>query len=518
VSGAADVIVIGAGANGLALAAYLGKAGRRVLVLEKHDAVGGMARGEEFHPGYRSAGLLHDTSGLRPHVVRDLDLVGKHGLVLRAQRPDVLALGAEGESLWLRGERARAVHELGRASKQDAKRFAEYHVFIERVRPVLADFLDGEPLDLVRFEELPRAQALRRAWRLRRLGKSEMLELLRLPPMCVADWLDEWFETDLLKAALALPALGGTYLGPRSPGSCLNLLLHEAAAAGGDVVGGGAALVAALERAARHHGVEIRTGAAVEQVRVGAGEVAGVTLGSGETLDASTVVATCDPKRALLALVPRGALPDRVIRDIRGFRTRGTTAQVLLALSAPPRFTAAAAGTSVEHARIAPSLIAIERAFDAVKYRAMSDEPVLELHLPAAARPEYAPAGHAVLSVLVHYVPHEMDAPWDDAARERLGNLVVERIERHAPGLAASIVDGVVLGPRDLERRYALSGGHVHHGEHALDQLLIRPVPDCSRYATPLAGFFLCSGGTHPGGGLTCAPAALAAAAVPRGR
>jgi phytoene dehydrogenase-like protein len=506
-----DVIVIGAGHNGLTTAALLAKSGRKVLVIERRDVVGGLAASEEFHPGYRNAGLLHDTTGVRRHVVEELQLE-KHGLRMRDHRPDVLALGSNGESLLVRGQTEPAASEIGRVSKKDEASYHEYRAFIDRIRPVLRQFLDRPPLDLVNVETIGLRDALGRALRLRRLGRRDMMELLRLPPMCVADWLDEWFETDLLKSALALPAVAGTFMGPRSPGSNMNLLLWEGAAGPG-VVGGGPALVAALERAARAAGAEIRTGCAVESILADPGKIRGVVIEKGEEIHAPAIAASCDPKHTFLELLPAGAIPYRLAHRIRGFRTRGTTAQVILALNAQPAF-AARPDERIEFARTGADLLEIERAFDAVKYRTIAERPILDIHVPTVAAPDLAPQGHAVVSILVHFVPQELEPSWNEAERERLGDRVVAILDKHAPGVTSKIVAGEVLVPADLEDRYGTTGGHIHHGEHALDQLLIRPVPDCVRYATLLHGLYLCGSGSHPGGGLSCAPGSLAAAAI----
>jgi len=498
-----DVIVIGAGHNGLTAAALLAKRGRKVLVLERRGVVGGLAAGEEFHPGYRSAGLLHDTTGVRAEIVQELGLVA-HGLVNRPHRPDVLSLGDDGQSLLVCGDEAKAVEEIGRVSKRDAGRYAEYHAFIKRVRPVLQQFLNEPPLDLVNLETISIRDGLSRGLKLRRLGRRDMMELMRLPPMCVADWLDEWFETNLLKSALALPAVAGTFMGPRSPSSNLNLLLWEAAAGAG-IVGGGPALIAALEASARAQGVEIRTDAAVDRIVVDSGAVKGVVVVGGEKIEAGAVAASCDPKHALLELLAPGVLPYRATERIRGFRTRGTTAQVLLAIDTAARF-AARPDEAIELARTGANMLAIERAFDAVKYRSIADEPVLEIAVPSVGSPDLAPDGHAVLSVLVHFAPYDLEGEWDDAERERLGDRVMEILDRHIPDVSSHVVAGVVLGPPDIEERYGVTGGHIHHGEHALDQVLIRPTPECLHYATPIQGLYLCGSGSHPGGGLTCAP------------
>lgn len=506
-----DVVVIGAGHNGLACAALLAQAGRKVLVLERRDRVGGIAASEEFHPGYRSAGLFAEANRVRPAVIGKLGLE-RHGLALRAARPGVLALDGDGRGLYLDADPARAAAAIAARSARDAEAYPRFRAALAGFDSVLQAFLDEPALDLVHLETNAPLDLVRRAWRVRRLGRRGMLDFLRLPAMPIADLLSEWFETDLLKAALALPAISGTWLGPRSPGSAANFLLWEAAAGPG-VQGGGPALVAALEKAARAAGVEIRTGAAVERLMVEDGRVRGVGLEGGEAIAADAVAASCDPKQLFLRLVPPGAIPYRLERRIQGFRTRGTTAQVLLALGAPPRFAAHPDG-AVELARTGSRLDDLERAFDAVKYRRVSDTPILEIHVPTVASPDLAPAGGAVVSVLVHFAPHDLAGGWDAAARERLGDRVVALLEAHAPGLARDVAGRLVLSPADLGERYALPQGHPHHGEHALDQWLVRPSPECARHRTPVAGLYLCGSGVHPGGGLTCAPGALGAEAL----
>jgi len=505
-----DIIVVGGGHNGLTAAGLLAKAGRKVLVLEQRPFVGGLAAEEEFHPGYRSAGLLHDTSAVRGKVVQSLGLE-RHGLRMRTAAPAVMALGEE-SSLVLSGDAAECAVSIGKISEADAEAFSRYRSFLDRIRPAVQPLMDDHPLDLVGEPMAEPWSLLKRALGVRRLGRSDMMELLRLPTMCMGDWLNEWFESDLLKAALALPALAGTFLGPRSPGSNANLLLRECAAGAG-VEGDGPALVDALAAAAAANGVEVRTQAAVKSIDVQGGTVQGVTLEDGEELRAKTVASSCDPRSTFQRLLSRGSASPRLARHMRGFRARGTTAQILWALDAPPRFAAAGEG-AVEFARITPGLMAIERAFDAVKYRRFSEEPALELHVPTVARPERSPQGHAVLSTLVHFAPYDLEPAWDDDARGRLGEGVLAVLERQAPGFSSTVVARKVLSPVDLEQTYGTSGGHIHHGEQALDQILVRPIPDCVGYSTPISGLFLCGSGSHPGGGLTCAPGSLAAEAI----
>ena len=497
-------VVIGAGLNGLTCATLLAKKGHKVLVLEAREVAGGIAAPFEFHPGYRSAGLLHDTSGLRPRALSQLALE-QHGLRLRGRRPDLVALGGGGERLLIPGDDDETRIRAGLGA--DADGYLRYRAALGRMRGVLASFLDMPPVDVVHVETVSRWELLKRAMKVRRLGRRDMMELLRLPPMCVADWLGEFMSSALLKAALALPAVAGDFLGPWSPGSTATLLLREAAAGPG-VEGGGSAIAAAVEKAARAAGVEIRTGARALRIALDKGAACGVDLAGGERVKADLVVASCHPRTVFFDLLPPAATTFRLRERIAHFRSRGTTAQVLLAV-----------GKAVELpegaglARIAGHVDDIERAFDAVKHRRFPEAGVLEVAIPSASDPALAPAGASVVSAHL-LAPYDVDGGWTDAAREKLARRVVEVLDRHLPGLRESVVGSAVLAPPDLESRYGLVGGNLHHGEHGLDQLLVRPIPECVGYRTPLGGLYLCGGGTHPGGGLTCAPGLLAAEAI----
>lgn len=508
-----DAIVIGAGHNGLTTAALLAKAGRRVLVLEQRHVIGGLAASESFHTGYASAGVLADTCLVRPSVVSTLGL-REHGLELRASPPSVLALG-DGKPLVLAQghdghDVERAAAAIAALSAADAEAYRKYVALLERLAPAVRELFGRAPVDVVDVESESLWGLGQRALRVRRLANADLLELLRMPPMCIGDVLRERFTSDRVSAALALPALAGTFTGPWSPGNGLDLLRRESLLGPG-VVGSGPMLVEALEKAARAAGVQIRTGASVTRLSIGRDGIEGVVLAGGEEIRARTVAASCHPWRTFCELTPPGLLEHRFEHRIRTFRSRGSVAQVLLALDRAPRFHA---GEPAEFVRVAGHLDEIERAFDAIKYGEVPETPVLDVHVPTVARPSLAPKGHGVVSALVYYVPYAKKGGWDDAARQGLGERVIEILGRHDASLPGSVVGRTVLVPKDLEARYGLHGGHLHHGEHALDQLLVRPTPECVHYQTPIAGLWLCGSGSHPGGGLTCAPGELAAQAI----
>jgi len=505
-----DVIIIGAGHNGLACAALLARSGRRPLVLEARSDVGGLAADYEFHPGYRACGPLDDTSRVRRAVVEKLDLAS-HGLEL-CSAPAIFAPQLDGPGLLLHSDPERAAGEIRRHSAQDAERYFQYRAFLARIRGVISDWLDHSPPDIYEQRLASLAPLARGAFALRRLGPKDMLETLRVLPMCVADWLNEWFETELLRCALAPPALQGAFLGPWSPGSAANLIFAECAAQAW-VRGGGPALVGALERAALAAGVEIRAAARVAEIRVRRRAAVGVTLSDGQRLDAATLIATCDPRQTFLELLPRDALSQRLEGRMLNFRANGAVAVVNLALRGPLEF-ASRPGERFERVRIVETLDDIERAFDAAKHRGLPLAPTLEIRVPTESRPDWAPPGHSVASVLAHYAPHDLEGGWTAAHRSEFEEAVVQRLAAYAPAIREQLVACETLVPPDLERRYGLSGGHLHHGDEALDQRLLRPTPECARGRTPVANLFVGGSGAHPGGGLTCVPGALAAAAV----
>ncbi len=503
-----DAIVIGAGHNGLTAAALLAKGGRSTLLVERRAVLGGLAASEEFHPGYRTGGVLHDTEGVRPWVVDALDL-GKHGLSRHDQAPPTLIPQRDGRGLLLWRDPDKAAEELAALSPREADNYRDYRRFLDRLAPIVTRLVDNSPPDIFEPGAGDMLSLGRSALALRLLSKREMMEILRVAPMALADWLDERFDSQLLKAGLAGPAIQNTVTAPRSPASTANLLRAECLA-GSPIKGGPATLITALEGAAKACGVEIRTDAGVEGLVGQADRISGVQLAGGEEIQAKTVVASCDPKHLFQELLPQALISLGLDRSISVFRSRGTAAKVHLALSGYPEF-ACRPGAKVSSIRVGETLEELERAFDPIKYRKFSDVPILDIHVPTVESTDLAPEGHHVFSILAHFVPFELEGGWTDEARSQMYSRVLGRLEQYAPGISPLIVGHEVLTPQDLEQRYGVTGGHLHHGEHALDQLLVRPTPECARYATPFEGLFLCGSGAHPGGGLTCAPGGLAA-------
>jgi phytoene dehydrogenase-like protein len=506
-----DVIVIGAGHNGLTAAALLAKHGRRVLILERRDIIGGLAAGEEFHPGYHTCGVLHDSGQVRAWVVRALDLKS-HGLEMSRQRPSVLALDPEGRGMLLGGKDRQTSKEISSYSAEDAGQYLKYRKFIKRVGRMVNGILDHPPPALDSPDGHPLWDFFKTGWALRRLGKTTMYEFLRIAPMCVADWLNEWFANHYLKAALAAAGLIGSDDGPWSPGTAFNLLLWECSAKN-SIIGGPRVLVDALAKAAQSQGVEIRTESEVSKLQISGEQIEGVVLKSGEPIRAPIVAASCDPRHTFLDLVPGPQIESQQQSRFQHFRGIGTTARVNLALNKQLEFKDRT-GEKIAFARTGHHLDQIEKTFDACKYGQFAASPVMDIHIPTISDPDLAPAGHSVVSILVHFVPYALRPQWNRDQIEKLGHVVVATLAKYTPGLADAIVAREILSPPDLESRYGLFRGHICHGEHALDQLILRPTPECARYHTPIKGLYLCGSGSHPGGGITCGPGALAASVI----
>ncbi len=513
-----DAVVIGAGHNGLAAAAYLARAGRRVLVLERRDRPGGILADAELVPGAKVPALVHTVGRLRPSVIRDLGLA-RHGLELI--RPEVRAVAPqpEGPAITLWPDPARTADELRPLSPHDA---AAYPMFDRKVRTI-ASFLahlNAAAPPAIHSPSLADALAgLRLGRAFRRLGPKAGREALRVLPMAVADLVGDEFERDELRGALAARAVQFTAMGPWTAGTAAVLLMDSAGTDGGAAGqtvfarGGPSAVAAALTGAARSFGVEVRTGAEVAAVTIRDGRATGVALASGEEVAAHVVVSAVDPKRTLLGLVDPVELGPTMVWRVSNIRTPGCTAKVNLVLSGIPRFPGIDDPVRLRgRIVIAPGIDYLERGADAAKYGRASAEPFLEAVIPSLSDPTLAPEGTHVMSVVAQWAPRRLrDTTWE-AERDGFGDIVLKTLETYAPGLSDLVVERQVLTPEDLERDFGLTGGHILHAEPGLDQFFAwRPLLGLARYRLPVEGLYLCGSGAHPGGGITGAPGANAA-------
>jgi phytoene dehydrogenase-like protein len=496
-----DVVVIGAGLNGLIAAAFLAKAGLKTLVLERTDRVGGGVRTSEIAPGFQCPTLAH-TATLDPAIVRALALE-RHGLEIVQPDAGLCAPTIDGRALTLWRDPARACQDIAAFSSRDGARYVPFLESVRRISGVLAAALASLPpsFDAPTAGDVFAGLKLARAFRA--LGTADGHRLMRWISMPVADLAAEWFESEPLRAAVAAGGVLGSFLGPRSAGSSLVFLLgaiHGHPISTGWCSRRGVGAVSdALAEAAREAGVVIRTDAAVERIEVTADAASAVTLAAGESIAARAIVSNVDPKRTLLKMIDPIHLAPAFARRVQNIRTRGTLAKVNYAVSALPNVANQSPAALSGRIRLAPNMDAIERAFDAAKYGGFSDEPWIELTIPSVTDPSLAPDGAHVVSAYVQYAPYALrGTTWDDE-RERLGDVATRTIGRYASGFESAIVAREVITPFDLERTYGFTGGHIFHGELALDQLLGRPVLGWTRYATPIRNLYLCGAGTPAG-------------------
>ena len=513
-----DAIVIGAGHNGLVTAAYLAKAGRTVLVLERRERVGGILDTIELADGVKVPGIVHTVGRLRRSVVQDLNLV-QHGLVTVDPAIRVFAPQPDGPPLTLWADAAKTAAELRERSIADAEAYPE---FDKRVRS-LASFLSYlhvvTPPDVKDPSLADALNGLKMGQAFRKLGPKPGREATRALPMAIADYVAETFETDAVRGAIASRAVQYTAMGPWSAGTAAVLLQdsvgNDGGAAGQSTIarGGPGALAEALASAARAAGAEIRTGAEVVRVVTRGNRAVGVGLADGEEIAARAVVTAADPKRTLTTLLDPVEIGPHLLWRARNIRTPGSVSKVNLVLSGLPTF-AGADGPERLAGRIvvAPSIDVLEHAFDASKYGRVSEEPYLEATIPTIGDPTLAPEGTHVMSVVAQWTPHSLrEGDWT-TERDHLADLVVKTMERYAPGLGELVTARQVITPADLERDYGLSGGHVYHAEPGLDQFFVwRPLFGHARYRFGLPGLYLCGSGAHPGGGVTGGPGANAA-------
>lgn len=513
-----DAIVIGGGHNGLITAAYLARAGKRVLVLERRDLVGGAAVSEQVFPGFTYSVFSYVVSLLRPEIIRDLDLP-RHGLEILPLESTVTPM-ENGDYLAAWGDADRSRRELARHSQRDAEAMVEFgrlmHHMAQAVKPIIG-MMPPDPTSLSP-KELWGLLKLGRHFR--DLGAERFHALFKLMTMSSADYLDEWFETDVLKATKSASGIIGTFLGPRSPGTAYVLLHHYMGEidgsfrAWGFAKGGTGAISESIAGAARRFGAEIRTGVGVKEVIVRGGRATGVALENGDELLAKVIVSSLDPHRSFLQLLDQKTLPEDFVAGIKRFKFRGSSGKVNLALSELPDFTCMP-GVGAHHRgaiSISPSVDYLERAYDDAKYGEFSRRPYMDIIFPSMIDPHMAPPGKHVMSIFVQYAPHNLTGGWNEAKREAFGDTVIDTLSQFAPNLRNAILHRQVITPWDIERITGLTEGNIFQGELALHQLFfLRPVPGWAKYRTPVRHYYQCGSGTHPGGGIMGASGLLAA-------
>lgn len=520
--GERDVAIVGGGHNGLACAVYLARAGLDVLVLERRDVLGGAAVTEEPWPGYRVSSASYVVSLMPPRIVRELELK-RFGYEVSIITPDYFVPFPDGSSLTLWGDLARDGENVGRLSKRDADAYVAFDAYFERIAGLLKDLLFVVPPNM-RLADLPKWAAT--AGRLRRFTGRDIHELVRLFTMSAADFLDEWFEDERVKGALATQAIIGAWCGPMTPGSAYVLMHHWIgevdghSGAWGWVKGGMGGVSMAMARAAEVAGATIRTSAPVARVVVnGQGRAVGVELDDGTLIRAKAVVSNAHPKTTYLDLVGEERLPGDVVRDIRRFRTRSGSVKINLALSELPAYPSWDQDGDVHRGLMAvsPSMEYLERAFDDAKYGRASTHPYAEVMFPTAHETGLAPGGKHLMMAFTQYGPLELrEGSWD-TERDLYAKRVIDELARYAPRLPDAIEHVEVLTPQDLEDRFGLVGGNIMQGELTPDQMFsFRPIPFYGDHRTPVGGLYLCGGGTHPGGGVMGVPGRNAATVVLR--
>jgi phytoene dehydrogenase-like protein len=520
-----DVVVVGGGHNGLACAAYLGRAGLDVLVLERRSVLGGAAATEEPWPGYRVSSASYVVSLMPPRIVDELELK-RFGYDVSIVTPDYFVPFPDGTSLTLWGDAARDAAAIGLLSKRDADAYLEFDRYFDRVAKLLKDLLFVIPPN-AQIRDVPRWVAT--AARMRGWTGRDVHEAIRLFTMSAADFLDEWFEDERVKGAMATQAIIGAWCGPMTPGSAYVLMHHWIgeidghAGAWGWVRGGMGGVSAAIAESARSNGAEIRVVADVARILVnGHGRATGVELSDGTAIRAKRVVSCAHPSTTYLDLVGPERLPNDVVRDIRRYRTRSGSVKLNIALSKLPEFASWDQDGDVHRGLVAvsPSIEYLERAWDDAKYGRMSQEPYIEVVFPTAHEPEgaLAPAGKHLMLGFSQYGPLELrEGSWDEGGRQEYARRALGAIGRYAPGLEESVEHVEVLAPRDIEERFGLLGGNIMQGELTPDQLFsFRPIPFYADYHTPIAGLYLCGAGTHPGGGVMGVPGRNASAVIVR--
>ncbi len=514
-----DVIVIGGGHNGLTNAAYLARAGKKVLVLERRHVLGGAAVTEEVFPGFKFSVCSYVVSLLRPEIIRDLDLP-RHGLQILPLDGTFTPM-PDGDYLWRVNDHGKTRREIARHSRLDAEAYEEFGKAMQAMCRFVKPILSMVPPDPSTLHPRELMKLLFLGRRFQGLSSEDKYNQVQLMTMSAVDFLDQWFETDVLKATMSASGIIGTFLGVRSPGTAYVLLHHYmgeidgAFRSWGFARGGTGAISNAIAEAAREAGAEIRTQAPVARIIVKNNRAQGVALSNGDEIAADVVSSGVDPRLTFIKFIEDGHLPAEFLEDVRRYKFRGSSGKVNIALDALPNFKCLPGpGAHLRGAiSISPSVEYMERAYDDAKYGNFSRRPYVDIVIPSLTDPSVAPPGKHVMSCFVQYAPYKLrpGLNWDDQ-REAFGNNVIDTISEYAPNLKNIIINKQVLTPLDLEREFGLSEGNIFQGELSLEQLFfLRPVPGYAQFRTPIKNLYMCGSATHPGGGIMGGPGRLAA-------
>jgi phytoene dehydrogenase-like protein len=521
-----DAIVVGGGHNGLVSAAYLGRAGLKVLVLERREIIGGACVTEEVIPGHRVSFTSYFASMLMPTVIRDLEL-GRHGLRMVGSDPLLAVAVGEGKVIRWWADVERAAAEIAHYSARDAEAFLRVDRELKALAAYLQPFFLEPPPNLAArgFERI--TEALRLAKRFRRIKGAQVSQLITFLTGSLGEYLDRHFESEAVKRMFLANNVYGKHGGPYEPGSAVGLLFHllsggDHAVQGfaGHVIGGMGSITQAIAASAREHGVEIRAASPVASIRVDKGRATGVVLADGAEFTADVILSNADPKRTFLGLVDAKELPEKFRKDIAAIKMAGPSAKLNLALKGEPSVIGRAADADPRERSllsIAPTLEGAQRCADIARFGDIPEELWIDCVIPSLVDDTLCPPGKHMMTCFIQYVPYALrEGTWDER-REAFGDSIVAQIARHMPDLPELIEGRVVLTPLDLERTYGLTEGNIFHGDLNIGQLFsMRPVPEYSQYHTPIDGLYLCGAGAHPGGGVTGAPGHNAAMQVLR--
>lgn len=521
-----DAVIVGGGHNGLVTAAYLARAGLRVIVLERRSLIGGACVTEEVLPGFKVSTAAYLCSLLHPQIIRDLDLP-RHGFCVFPKDPTSWTPFPDNRSLTIWQDQQQTCQEIARFSHNDAAAYPRYEEHIERIASAIEKLLFMTPPNLARVRTPDMVALAKLGWEMSRLDDRTRIELIRILTQSATDFLDPWFESDAVKVTLATDGVIGTSGGPRSPGTAYILLHHVMGKINGHrglwgfVRGGMGALTQAIAAAARSSGAVIRTDAEVQRILVREGRATAALLTDGEEVPGRVIVSNADPKRTFLALVGEQHLDPTFLADVKRIRMTGCSMKINFALDGLPSFRAAPGSHLQPHHKttihLCPSLDDLERAWDDAKYGQPSRRPLLEITIPTTYDETLAPPGKHIMGVFLQYTPYRLaEGSWS-WLKERYADQVMDLIEEYAPGFKDRVLFRQVLSPVDLEEIFGLTGGNIFHGDMALDQLFsLRPVGGWGRYRTPIRHLYLCGAGTHPGGGVMGVPGLNAAREILR--